>query len=402
MDQTTSKVKDMYEQYPYPSGEPTIRPGFDIRLLLSYVALKRDSNRPLEVLDAGCGRGPGVIGAASLQPKVNFTAIDINSVGLAEARENAKARGLTNINFIQADLMTLEGVDVPEGGFDVIYSSGVLHHLADPQVGLNNLTKILAPHGVISLMLYGSFGRQALYRLIEGINILSPKDDPIESRIPIGRLLSKAAEETIFKDTYLKSTYLNPDVEFVDTCLNVNEVSYDIADLWQFIEQANMKFVRWVEPDVWSIEKRFNDPELLDKLRELSEFEQYQVIERLFEIPKLDFIICGAGNNARERITAAEIGSCTLVVNPEASFFIEKRNQDQAQRIESVGYKVRHRKEQGVSDPILAQLILLLADQTISFSGEELIKVLSQSGVDREIASEVILDLLDEEIIFIP
>ena len=402
MDQTTSKVKEMYEQYPYPSGEPTIRPGFDIRLLLSYVALKRNSDRPLEVLDAGCGRGPGVIGAASLQPKVNFTAIDINSVGLAEARENAKVRGLTNINFVQADLMTLEGLVVPEGGFDVIYSSGVLHHLADPQVGLNNLTKILAPHGVISLMLYGSFGRQALYRLIEGIDILCPKEASIESRIPLGRLLSKAAEETLFKDTYWKNTYRNPDVEFVDTCLNVNEVSYDIAALWQLIEQANMKFVRWVEPDTWSVEKRFSDPELLERLKELSEFEQYQIIERLFEAPKLDFIICGSGNDARERITADEIEGCTLVVNPESSFFIEKRNQDLAQRIESVSYKVRHREKQDVTDPTLAQLILLLAEQTSSFSGAELISVLNQSGVDREIANEVILDLLDEEIIFIP
>lgn len=402
MDQTTSKVKEMYEQYPYPSGEPTIRPGFDIRLLLSYVAVKRNSDRPLQVLDAGCGRGPGVIGAASLQPNVNFTAIDINSVGLAEARANAKARGLTNINFVQADLMTLEGLDVPEGGFDVIYSSGVLHHLADPQVGLNNLTHILAPHGVISLMLYGSFGRQALYRLIEGINIISPKDASIESRIPMGRLLSKAAEETIFKDNYWKNTYRNPDVEFVDTCLNVNEVSYDIAGLWQLITQANMKFVRWVEPDVWSVDKRFSDPDLLARLKELSAFEQYQVIERLFEAPKLDFIICGAGNDARERITVAEIEASTFVVNPETSFFIEKRNQDQSQRIESVGYKVRHREKQNVSDPILAQLILLLAEQTTSFKGTELIDVLAQSGVEREMANEVIFDLLDEEIIFIP
>ncbi|MEC4727096.1 class I SAM-dependent methyltransferase [Shewanella sp. D64] len=402
MDQTTSKVKEMYEQYPYPSGEPTIRPGFDIRLLLSYVAVKRNSDRPLQVLDAGCGRGPGVIGAASLQPNVNFTAIDINSVGLAEARANAKARGLTNINFVQADLMTLEGLDVPEGGFDVIYSSGVLHHLADPQVGLNNLTHILAPHGVISLMLYGSFGRQALYRLIEGINIISPKDASIESRIPMGRLLSKAAEETIFKDNYWKNTYRNPDVEFVDTCLNVNEVSYDIAGLWQLITQANMKFVRWVEPDVWSVDKRFSDPDLLARLKELSAFEQYQVIERLFEAPKLDFIICGAGNDARERITVAEIEASTFVVNPETSFFIEKRNQDQAQRIESVGYKVRHREKQNVSNPILAQLILLLAEQTTCFKGTELIDVLAQSGVEREMANEVIFDLLDEEIIFIP
>jgi SAM-dependent methyltransferase len=298
--------------------------------------------------------------------------------------------------------LVLEGLDVPEGGFDVIYSSGVLHHLANPQVGLNNLTKILAPHGVISLILYGSFGRQALYRLIEGIDILCPREASIESRIPLGRLLSKAAEETLFKDTYWKNTYRNPDVEFVDTCLNVNEVSYDISGLWQLIDQANMKFVRWLEPETWSVEKRFNDPELLERLKELSEFDQYQVIERIFEAPKLDFIICGAGNDARERITVAEIEVSIFVVSPETSFFIEKRNQDQSQRIESVGYKVRHRQLQNVTDPILAQLILLLAEQTTSFSGAELVNVLNQSGVDREMANEVIFDLLDDEIIFIP
>ncbi|MBW8184335.1 class I SAM-dependent methyltransferase [Shewanella nanhaiensis] len=402
MDQTTSKVKSMYEQYPYPSGDPTIRPGFDIRLLLSYVANQRTSDKPLQVLDAGCGRGPGVLGAASLQPDVMFTAIDINSVGLAEASANAKARGLTNINFVQADLMTLEGLEVPEGGFDVIYSSGVLHHLADPQVGLNNLTKILAPHGVISLMLYGSFGRQALYRLIEGIDILSPKDDPIESRIPMGRLLAKAAEETVFKDNYWKNTYRNPDVEFVDTCLNVNEVSYDITSLWQLIEQANMKFVRWVEPDVWSVEKRFDDPELLERLQGLSDVEQYQIIERLFEVPKLDFVICGADNFAKPKLTEAEVDSSIFAVNPETSFSIEKRNQNQSQRIESVSYKVRHRESQNVTDPILAQLVLLLAEQTTCFSGADLVNVLAQSSVDREIAIEVIFDLLDEEVLFIP
>ncbi|QYK00557.1 class I SAM-dependent methyltransferase [Shewanella psychrotolerans] len=402
MDQTTKKVKSMYERYPYPSGDPSIRAGFDARLLLSYVTKKKDVNTQLNVLDAGCGRGPGVLGAASLQPDVMFTAIDINSVGLAEAKANAEARGLTNVNFVQADLMTLEGVDIPPGGFDVIYSSGVLHHLADPQVGLNNLASILAPHGVISLMLYGSFGRQALYRLIEGIDIISSSEDEIEDRLPLARALTEEADNTIFKGNYWQGTYRNPDIEFVDTCLNVNEVSYDIASLWKFIDSAKMKFVRWVDPDVWSVDKRFNDPVLLARLRELSEFEQYQVIERLFEIPKLELIICKADNAAAETVNIDKIESSQFAVNPEASFSVEKRNLNQSQRIECLSYKIRHSKNQSVTDPLLAQIILLLSEQTTCFTGSEIISVLSQNGADKNSAIELIYELLEKEIIFIP
>ncbi|WP_299793694.1 class I SAM-dependent methyltransferase [uncultured Shewanella sp.] len=402
MDHTTSKVKSMYEQYPYPSGDPTIRAGFDIRLLLSYVAKKKDKDGPLHVLDAGCGRGPAVLGAASLQPNVMFTAIDINSVGLAEARANAQARGLTNINFVQADLMTLEGVEVPPGGFDVIYSSGVLHHLSDPQVGLNNLTEILAPHGVISLMLYGSYGRQALYRLIEGIDIISSNQAPIESRLPLARKLTEVADSTIFKGNYWENTHSNPDVEFVDTCLNVNEVSYDISSLWQFIANAGMKFIRWTDPDAWSVEKRFTDPQLLARLKELSLTEQYKVIERLFEIPKLEFIICKADNSAAPMVTVEQIDSSQFAVNPEASFSVEKRNLDHSQRIEKVSYRVRNRKSETVTDPILAQVILLLTEQTTCFSGADMLNVLGQNGADKNRAVEVIYQLLNEEVIFIP
>ncbi len=379
-----------------------MRAGFDIRLLLSYVAKKKDSDMPLQVLDAGCGRGPGVLGAASLQPNVMFTAIDINSVGLAEARANAQARGLTNINFVQADLMTLEGVEVPPGGFDVIYSSGVLHHLADPQVGLNNLTDILAPHGVISLMLYASYGRQALYRLIEGIDIISSNEDAIESRLPLARALTEVADTSIFKGNYWQGTYRNPDVEFVDTCLNVNEVSYDVTSLWNFIDEAKMKFVRWTEPDIWSVDKRFKNPQLLARLKELSLFEQYKVIERLFELPKLEFIICKADNFAAPEVSLDEIESSQFAVNPEASFSVEKRNLDHSQRIEEVSYKVRNKKSETVTDPILAKVILLLAEQTTCFTGGEMVNILGQNGADKNAAIEVIYELLDKEIIFIP
>jgi SAM-dependent methyltransferase len=402
MDPVTQSVQQMYEQYPYPSGLPNMTAGFDIRLLLSYVEQSPKDSRPYHALEAGCGRGPAVLAAATLQPEVTFTAMDINTVGLKEATLNAEQRGLNNLTFHQVDLMALTGITVPEGGFDVIHSAGVLHHTADPQLGLNNLAEILAPHGVMSIMLYGTYGRQALYRLIDCIDILSPIQAQISERITPGRLLAEAAEDSLFKNNYWSSTYLNLDVEFVDTCLNVKETSFDVTGLWQFIKNAGMKFVRWVEPDVWSVDKRIKNPELRARLKALSEFEQYKIMERLFEIPKLEFIICKNTNQQRAPIAAAAIEASGFAVNPEVSFQVTKRNLNNAQRIESVTYKVRGREAVIEADPILGSVLLLLSEQNSHFSGADMLNVLIQHGASRDYAYELIDSLLQKEVIFVP
>ncbi|MGI2096026.1 class I SAM-dependent methyltransferase [Shewanella glacialipiscicola] len=402
MDPVTQSVQQMYEQYPYPSGLPNMTAGFDIRLLLSYVEQSPKDSRPYHALEAGCGRGPAVLAAATLQPEVTFSAMDINTVGLKEATLNAEQRGLNNLTFHQVDLMALTGITVPEGGFDVIHCAGVLHHTADPQLGLNNLAEILAPHGVMSIMLYGTYGRQALYRLIDCIDILSPIQAQISERIAPGRLLAEAAEDSLFKDNYWSSTYLNPDVEFVDTCLNVKETSFDVTGLWQFIENAGMKFVRWVEPDVWSVDKRIKNPELRARLKALSEFEQYKIMERLFEIPKLEFIICKNTNQQRVPTTAAAVEASGFAVNPEVSFQVTKRNLNNAQRIESVAYKVRGREAVIEADPILGSILLLLSEQNSHFSGADMLNVLIQHGASRDYAYELIDSLRQKEVIFVP
>ncbi len=402
MDQTTLAVKNMYEQYPYPAGVPNMRAGFDARLLLSYVNQAPEKGAPLKVLDAGCGRGLGLIGAATMQPDVSFLGADINTVGLADAQQNAQARGLSNISFVQADLMTLEGIEIPPGGFDVIYSSGVLHHLSDPEVGLKNMQRLLAPHGVISLMIYGSYGRQPLYRLIEGIELLCPKEPSIEARMPAARLLAQAAEKSIFKGNYWEQTAQVNDVEFVDRSLNVNEVSYDIESLWQRLNDVGMKFVRWTEPEDWSIEKLFSDPQLLALLRALDDVEQYKIIERFFERPSLALVICNQTNEARAPIAEERISTATFAVNPEVSFMVEKRNLNQAQRVESLSYKINTREPQPVLEPSLAQAVLLLLDQTTGFSGKEMIQALGGKGVGESGARQTLCSLLEKEILYCP
>ena len=132
MDPTTRAVRDQYDRFPYPDGQPVMRVCWDVRYLLAQGERARPKGRPPRVLDAGCGRGLGLTGAASSQPDVQFLGVDISSTALEHARGYATQLGLKNVAFATCDLMTLEGLEVPDGGFDVIYSSGVLHHLTTP------------------------------------------------------------------------------------------------------------------------------------------------------------------------------------------------------------------------------------------------------------------------------
>ena len=402
MDKVTLAVKEMYEAYPYPSGTPAIRVANDVRLLLSYVQHARKHTGPLHVLDAGCGRGLGTLGNATLHADINFTGIDINSVGIKHAEKAARERRLTNVKFLQCDLMTLEGLRAPPGGYDVIYSSGVLHHLSDPVAGLKKLAAVLAPHGVISMMLYGRYGRQALYNLIESVDLLAGKSSAIGDKLAVARLLAAQADKTIFKHTYWQDTASVNEVEFVDRCLNVNETSYDIATLWELLAQADLKFVRWHEPADWSLATLVDNEQLRDELLTLSEFEQYQIVERLFSRPSLEFSLCKNMNVPRAEIDINNIGDEIFAINPDVSFFLESRNIWQAQRIESLHYKLRTRDQVRVPQGLLAQVLLLLINQSFPFDGNSMLQVCAEKGIGEAETRGTLQELLRLEILYRP
>jgi len=398
LDELTQKVKGMYEKYPYPSGSPTIRIGNDARLLLSYVEQGPKENKPLNVLDAGCGRGMGIIGGATTQPDIFFTGADIYTVALDEIKSLCLTRGLKNVQVVQADLMTLENIPVPEGGFDVIISSGVLHHLSNPQLGLENLKKILAPHGVISIMVYASYGRQVLYRLINSLKIAAQGVDSLEKQIPLARLMAREINpmfgETIFKDTFDEN-----DVELVDRCLNVNETSYSIDEMWQLLDNTGLKFIRWCEPQDWALSENIQDEKLIAELSHLSQKNRFKIIEQMVYRPSLAFIASHDSNEARKQVSRQELNNKKFIFNPEIEFSITKRNINQNQRIEKLHYKLRARDSVELTKGPLGSAIIMIQDQTDAFTGTAFFENIKDSS---EASQDILMELLEREIIYCP
>src|SRR5207302_1150253 len=109
------------------------------------------------VLVAGCGTGQQSIRTAQQFPDARVLAVDLSRTSLAYALRKTRERGVSSIDYAQADLLKLETLD---RRFDVIEAGGVLHHLADPFVGWRTLLSLLRPGGVMLLGFYSEIARR--------------------------------------------------------------------------------------------------------------------------------------------------------------------------------------------------------------------------------------------------
>jgi SAM-dependent methyltransferase len=83
-------------------------------------------------------------------------AIDLSLSSLSYAQRKTRELGLKNVEYAQADILALGSIG---RSFDVIDSSGVLHHLSDPMAGWRQLLGLLRPGGLMRVGVYSERGR---------------------------------------------------------------------------------------------------------------------------------------------------------------------------------------------------------------------------------------------------
>jgi SAM-dependent methyltransferase/tetratricopeptide (TPR) repeat protein len=168
-DQTSTAVRTQYEDHPFPrwlsAGQPD-----EYELAYRLSTLFPRFERPAfvtqnpRILVAGCGTGEEPITIALANPNSEVVAVDLSRRSIAYATRMARKLGVTNIRFLQADIMNLGELD---GHFHFISSSGVLHHLGDPLAGWRVLVDKLVPAGLMQIALYSKHGRAPLSAMRE-------------------------------------------------------------------------------------------------------------------------------------------------------------------------------------------------------------------------------------------
>lgn len=162
-DHVSRQVQQQYEENPYPRWvevgrivQPTTLQSW---LPTLYSDAGPEDDTAGDILIAGCGTGQQAIETAQMFPGARVLAVDLSLSSLAYAQRKTRALGLSNIDYAQADILRLDTLD---RRFDLIESTGVLHHMGDPLAGLRVLVTLLRPRGLIHLGFYSESGRQPM------------------------------------------------------------------------------------------------------------------------------------------------------------------------------------------------------------------------------------------------
>ena len=166
-----------------------------------------------------------------------MTAIDLSLSSLAYAKRKTVEFGITNIDYLQADILDLR---ILAKNFDIIESIGVLHHMAKPLAGWKVLTDWLKPGGLMKIGLYSDLARQNIVkvkRMIEESKIISCKDEMLKLRRQIAKL--DDPEVNILKesnDFYSTSTVR-------DLLFHTQEYRFTMPQIAEALDELGLAFM---------------------------------------------------------------------------------------------------------------------------------------------------------------
>ncbi|WP_443636752.1 tetratricopeptide repeat protein [Candidatus Njordibacter sp. Uisw_058] len=242
-DKVSSKVREQYEANPYPRWVNlglSLRPKTTTQLVkeLNLRIFDNAANdRPApNILIAGCGTGRHSIVVASRFKDCNVLAIDLSLSSLAYAKRKTEELGLQNIDYMQADILSLNKLDKK---FDIIESVGVLHHMDDPMAGWRVLTDCIEPGGLMNIGLYSELARQHIVKIREEISQsgIGSSDNAMKLFRTEAINSDKAHYERILTsgDLYSLST-------FRDLLFHVQEHRFTICQIKDCLSELGLKF----------------------------------------------------------------------------------------------------------------------------------------------------------------
>ena len=250
------EVQAFYERYPYPPPTDDLaayrqrwqdreRRRADFHLFWPTRPYREDHS----ILVAGCGTSQAAKYAIRW-PAARITGIDFSAPSIRHTEQLKRKYGLDNLLIAQ---LPLERVGELGETFDQVICTGVLHHLADPALGLRALRSVLEPQGAMHLMVYAPYGRTGIYMLQEfcrRIGFRAPEGDigellaalkPLPEGHPMARLLREAPD-------------FRSEAGLADALLHPQDRAYSVPQLFEFLNANGLRFGRWLRQAPYSLE----------------------------------------------------------------------------------------------------------------------------------------------------
>jgi len=240
-DEVSQRVRRQYEENPYPrwvhaAGQvvPTSIDRYLREQFPTGAFTPLNKNENLDVLVAGCGTGQIAVASAQKYLGARVLALDLSLTSLCYAKRSTPRDVAPRIEYAQADILKLAPL---ERRFDMIDSSGVLHHMADPFEGWRILLSLLRPGGLMHVGLYSEAGRRDVWAARKFIADRRFGTTPDEIRRCRQKLLETPLGSVVrFTDFFTTS-------ECRDLLFHVQEARLNIPMLKAFIAKHGLTFL---------------------------------------------------------------------------------------------------------------------------------------------------------------
>ena len=297
----STTVAEQYERLPYPyNGHRFLDSVIGCSLAelnhFLYGGRRKFSETGLNILVAGGGAGGGSVVLALMLRKHNVSGIvvhlDLSSHSIRLARERAISHNVSNVRYVQGSLLNVhEDFAVMQhapNGFDLIVSTGVLHHLEAPSDGLRSLGKALGKNGGMFVMVYGLYGRTGVYPIQDALKVLTPMEGmEYKERIEIARNIVNAIPADHPIHNGLNGGYDlhidNDDAPFYDLLLHSRDRPFTVESVLDIAQEAgNVQVIDFVHSAKYNPLRRLKPFQGLDPfVNRLNRFQRYGVGERL-------------------------------------------------------------------------------------------------------------------------
>jgi len=199
---STEIVRQFYERAPFP--------GYPPRDSLEALRARGDRSRFARLLDQAIAGDARIadVGCGTGQMSLYLARADRVVVGadlcLASLRLGARAAerfGLEHVTFVETDL---HRPGLAPAAFDVVFSSGVLHHTPEPRRAFARIVELARPGGIVVVGLYNAIARAPLRLRRVAARLTGYR------WIPFDPVLRERDAEPARREAWLRDQYMHP------------------------------------------------------------------------------------------------------------------------------------------------------------------------------------------------
>ena len=224
-DPRTEAVRAFYDRAPFP--------GYPARDSLATFRARAERSRFAQLLDraipgdariaeVGCGTGQMSIYLARADRVV--VAADLSRPSLLLGAAAARRFGIRQVRFVETDLHRSA---LKSGAFDVVYSSGVLHHTSNPRAAFAEVARLGRRGGIVIVGVYNAIARIPL-RLRR--NVARATHFRI---VPFDPVLRERLHEPARRAAWLRDQYQHPE-----------EHTHTVAEIQQWFAENGVDYLR--------------------------------------------------------------------------------------------------------------------------------------------------------------